>query len=108
MNLPNIGQIGNLPRNAVVETYGLIDSTGPQAAAFGDVPDGVQNILQTHISNQELTVRAALSGDRHLALQVLLNDPLSSRLTIAQAANMLEDLLEANRQVLPNFFLNPA
>ena len=108
MNLPNIGQIGNLPHNAVVETYGLIDSTGPQAAAFGDVPAGVRNILQTHISNQELTVRAALSGDRQLALQVLLNDPLSSRLTIAQAANMLEDLLEANRQVLPNFFFEPS
>ena len=104
MNLPNTGQIGNLPPGAVVETHGLIDSTGPQALSFGNVPAGVQGILHRHIVNQELTVRAALDGDRALAVQVLLNDPLSSRLTIDQASRMLDELLEANRQYLPNFF----
>ncbi len=104
MNLPNVGQIGNLPHHAVVETYGVIDAIGAQAITFGDVPAGVQNILQKHISNQEMTIRAALSGDRNLALQVLLNDPLSSRLTIPQASQMLDELLEANKQYLPQFF----
>lgn len=104
MNLPNMGQVGNLLRDAVVETYGTIDSTGAHATTYGDVPAGVQNILQKHVSNQELTVQAALTGDRNLALQVLLNDPLSSRLTIAQARQLLDEMLEANKQYLPKFF----
>ena len=104
MNLPNKGQIANLSHNAVVETYGVIDVTGAHATAFGEVPEGVQNVLQKHISNQEMTVQAALSGDWNLALQVLLNDPLSSRLTIPLARQLLNELLEANKQYLPKFF----
>jgi alpha-galactosidase len=104
MNLPNVGQIANLSHNAVVETYGAIDATGAHATTYGDVPLGVQNILQKHVSNQEQTVQAALTGDRNLVLQVLLNDPLSSRLTIAQARQMLEEMLEASKQYLSKFF----
>ena len=104
MNLPNAGQIPNLPYEAVVETYGVIDATGAHAITYGDVPVEIQNILEQHIHQQELTVEAALAGSRELALQVLLNDPLSSRLTIPQAKQMLEELLEANQQYLSQFF----
>lgn len=104
LNLPNTGQVSNLPHNVVVETHGTIDAAGARATAYGEVPVGVQNVLQTHISNQEMTVQAALTGNRNLALQVLLKDPLSSRLTIQQASQMLDELLEANRSWLPLFF----
>jgi alpha-galactosidase len=104
MNLPNTGQISNLPYEAVVETYGVIDATGAHAITYGDIPVGIQNILEHHVNQQEMTVEAALQGSREIALQVLLNDPLSSRLTIPQAKQMLEELLEANQQYLPQFF----
>ena len=104
MNLPNRGQISNLPKDVVVETYGVINSTGTHALTIGEVPAGVQNILLKHILNQELTIQSALQGDDQLALQVLLNDSLSSRLTIEQARQMLAELLEANKQYLPKFF----
>jgi alpha-galactosidase len=104
MNLPNVGQIANVSRHAVVETCGAIDSAGANAIAFGEVPAGVQAILQRHISNQEMTVQAALTGDWNLALQVLLNDPLSGRLSIPQARQLLRELLEANQKYLPLFF----
>lgn len=104
MNLPNVGQIANLSYDAVVETYGVIDATGAHAITYGAIPAGVQNILEHHIHQQELTVEAALQGSREIALQVLLNDPLSSRLTIPQAKQMLEELLKANKQYLPLFF----
>jgi alpha-galactosidase/6-phospho-beta-glucosidase family protein len=103
MNLPNRGQISNLPKDVVVETYGVINSTGAHALTIGEVPTGVQNILLKHILNQELTIQSALQGDDQLALQVLLNDPLSSRLTVEQARQMLAELLGANKQYLPKF-----
>ena len=104
MNLPNTGQVLNLPYGAVVETYGVINSMGAHATSYGEVPAGVQSILQKHISNQEMTIRSALAGDWDLALQVLLNDPLSGRLTIPQARQLLHELLEANKQYLPLLF----
>jgi alpha-galactosidase/6-phospho-beta-glucosidase family protein len=104
MNLPNEQQIANLPTGAIVETYGVIDSTGPHAFTYGSLPAGVQNIVEHHIRQQEMTIDAAMTGNREIALQVLLNDPFSSRLTVPQASQMLEELLEANRQYLPGFF----
>jgi alpha-galactosidase len=104
MNLPNTQQVTNLPGDAVVETYGVIDSTGAHALTYGKVPAGLQNILEHHVRQQEMTIEAAMVGSRETALQVLLNDPLSSRLTIPQAKQMLDELLEANKQYLPKFF----
>jgi alpha-galactosidase len=104
INLPNHGQISNLPKDVVVETHGVINSTGAYALTIGEVPAGVQNILLKHILNQEITIQSALQGDDQFALQVLLNDPLSGRLTVEQARQMLAELLEANKQYLPKFF----
>jgi len=106
LNLPNVGQASNLPHDAVVETFGVIDQTGVSASVSGNLPAGVQAILEHHIRQQEMTVEAALTGSWDLALQVLLNDPLSSRLTIPQARQMLHELLEANKVYLPKFFGN--
>jgi len=104
MNLPNDRQITNLPHGVIVETYGVIDATGAHAITYGAIPAGVQNILEQHVHQQELTVEAAQKGSWEIALQVLLNDPLSSRLTIPQAKQLLEELLKANKQYLPLFF----
>jgi alpha-galactosidase len=104
MNLPNVGQVSNLPYGAVVETYGVIDATGANAITYGELPAGVQNILAHHVHQQEMTIEAAQGGSRQLALQVISNDPLSSRLSIPQASQMLDELLEANRRYLPKFF----
>jgi len=103
MNLPNAGQITNLPGNAIVETFGTIDASSAHALPFGTLPPGVQTILERHIRNQEMTVTAALRGDRSLALQALLNDPLCSRLDVDTTATMLNELLEAEKGLLPQF-----
>jgi alpha-galactosidase len=103
MNLPNSGQVSNLPREAVVETYGVIDPVGAQALPIGHVPAGIQTVVEHHIRQQEMTVEAALTGSRELALQVLLSDPISSRLTVPQARQMLAEMLEANKVYLSKY-----
>jgi alpha-galactosidase len=102
MNLPNRGQIANLPSDVVVETFGVVDATGAHGISVGALPPAIQAILARHVANQELIVQAALEGDRGLALQALLNDPLTRDLETAEA--MLEEMLIANRQYLPQFF----
>jgi alpha-galactosidase len=104
MNLPNTGQIANLSHQSVVETYGVIDAAGAHATTFGDLPPAVLALVERHVRGQELTVSAALTGDRALALQALLNDPLTGRLPTDQVELMLGELLEANQKYLPLFF----
>jgi alpha-galactosidase len=98
LNLPNQGQISNLPPEVIVETEGVVDAGGARPVAFGPLPDGVAAVVGHHARLQEMTVRAGLSGDRALALQVLLNDPLSARLGIDAAETLLDELLAANER----------
>ena len=101
VNLPNTGQIDALPRGAVVETLAEITSAGAQPLTVGAVPPGVLSTLQPHVTNQEMIARAALEGDRSLALQAMVNDPLVPNLQIAR--KVLDELLEAHAAYLPQF-----
>ena len=56
----------------------------------------------TRKAYEELTVEAALSGDRRVALRALLANPLVPDFPTAR--DLLEALLEANRAHLPRFF----
>ncbi len=103
MNLPNQGQIGNLPHDVVVETYGVIDNSGAHGISAGDLPPAIQAIVSRHASNQELIVEAALTGDIALARRALLNDPMVT-LPPETAVAMLDELLEANKAHLPLFY----
>ncbi|MCF7837897.1 MAG: hypothetical protein K9N49_04635, partial [Candidatus Marinimicrobia bacterium] len=104
MNLPNVGQIENLPRGAVVETPGLINATGFAAVAVGALPVPIQTVVLPHALNQALIVGAARTGDWEMAYQALINDPLCSHLSIPKIKAMGRKLLEANRAFLPRFF----
>jgi len=104
VNLPNTGQIDNLPRGAVVETLAELSPTGPSPLTVGALPLGVLSTLQPHVVNQELIAQAALNGDRLLALQAMVNDPLVGDLKVA--TTLLDELLEAHARYLPQF--NPA
>lgn len=101
VNLPNRGQIDNLPRDAVVETMGMVGATGAHGISVGALPPGVLGTVYPHVINQELIVDAALTGDRHLALQALLGDPLVRDLRTAP--RMLDELLVAHKEYMPQF-----
>jgi alpha-galactosidase len=101
VNLPNVGQIDNLPRGAVVETLAEITSAGVQPLTVGALPHGVLSTLEPHVVNHELIARAALEGDRRLALQAMVNDPLVHDLKIARP--LLDELLAAHADYLPQF-----
>lgn len=103
VNLPNIGQIDNLPRNAVVETLGQVDSRGFTPLAIGKLPEDVKPLIEIHCKNQIETLEAAVSGDRELAFQALINDPLCSHLSVDETRAMGAELMAATAEWLPQF-----
>lgn len=103
VNLPNIGQIDNLPRNAVVETMGQVDSRGFTPLAVGNVPDKIKPLVEIHCENQIATLQAAITGNKELALQALKNDPLCSHLSEDKIIAMGNELMAATSKWLPQF-----
>jgi alpha-galactosidase len=94
VNVPNHGLIPNLPGDAIVEVPGYISGFGVQGLSVGPLPPGIADVLTRRISQQELTVAAALGGDRALAVQALLADPLVPDARVA--GELLDEMLAAH------------
>lgn len=101
VNLPNTGQVSNLPPGVVLEGTTLVNGSGFHPLNFGALPPGITAILQRVIGVQELTVAAALNGDYHLLIQALLAE--GHVLTRQQAEALADALLAAQKQWLPRF-----
>jgi alpha-galactosidase len=103
VNLPNTGQVMNLPPGVILEGTTLVNGSGFHPLNFGQLPPGLTAILQRVIGVQELTVAAALSGDYRLLVQALLAD--GHVFTRQQAEALADALLAAQRQWLPHFHM---
>ena len=99
--MPNTGQITNLPEGVVVETWGTVGKGGVSPCDSGAVPDGLLGYVQLLIDEQELTVEAALSGDRDKVVRAMHISPLLQNKDAA--AELTDRLLAATRQWLPQF-----
>ncbi|MFD0670724.1 hypothetical protein [Cohnella sp. GCM10027633] len=104
VNVPNAGQIRNLPPGSVVETLGVVNRLGFTPLTVGDLPEPILNMVLPHVNNQNLIVEAALIGNKDQALHALYNDPLCAHLTWSEIREMGLKLLEAHRPYLPQFY----
>ena len=102
-NTPNIGQISNLPLEAVVETAVLVDRNGISPVSFGRLPSVVQAICEPWTQVYTMTVDSCFNRDRDLALQALRMDPLCSHLNGFQVNEMGERLLKAQKHFVKIF-----
>jgi alpha-galactosidase len=101
VNLPNNGKIPNLPPTAVVEVPAVVGAAGITGLSVGPLPEAIAAVLSARAQQQELTVRAALSGDRAIAVQAMALDPLVP--DTATAAAILDDAILAHTPALDRF-----
>ena len=102
VNLPNHGAIPNLPYDAVVEMPAAATATGLRPIQLADFPDTLAAIINRKICASQLTVEAALNNDRRLFIEALLADGAVTERSTAQ--KLMEALLQAQKEYLPNFF----
>lgn len=102
LNIPNNGGlIPNLPADAIVEVPGVISGMGIQGLGFPPLPDGIAALCRRELELSSIIVEAAATGDRNLALQALLLDPMIDDLDTARA--ILNDFLTEFAEFLPQF-----
>ena len=101
-NLPNVGQISNLPLGAIVETPVVVNGAGIQAAHMGALPEPIAELLRRETTVAQLCVDAAVEGNREKALQCLLLDPVIS--DIDTGKKILDDYLTSYKEYLPQFW----
>jgi len=102
VNLPNHGAAPNLPPDAILELPAAATAGGLRPLFIPDFPTPLAALLTRKIASIRLTVEAALAGDRKLFYEALLAD---GAVTDPELARKLgDDLLDAQRAYLPNFF----
>ncbi|OGV70434.1 MAG: hypothetical protein A3K19_12700 [Lentisphaerae bacterium RIFOXYB12_FULL_65_16] len=101
-NIANHGCVPNLPATAEVEVEAVTDSCGVRGLQMGEAPLHLKGILEKRFAWHEFVADAAVKGDRNLALQALMLDEMA--ILPDKAAAMLDELLTASKDLLPQFF----
>ena len=101
VNVMNHGCNLDLPENAVIERNCVIDSNGAHPLQIGHTPLKIRGLLQTVKAYEQLTIQAAVYGDKDAALQALTIHPLVNSAETARL--MLQDILTENQNFLPAF-----
>jgi 6-phospho-beta-glucosidase len=106
VDVRNDGALPDLPDDAVVEVPARVDAAGARPLPQAPLAPELLGLVQQAKAYERLAVRAALSGDRAVALKALLANPLVREYRVA--APLLDALLERSRPYLPRFFPNGA
>lgn len=102
-NVMNDGVIDNLPQ-CCVEVPCLVDKNGIQPTKIGELPIQLAALMQTNINVQALTVEAALTGNRdHIYHAAMLDPHTAAELSLEQIWAMVDDLIEAHGDWLPEY-----
>jgi len=102
INVPNLGIISNLPPWGTLEVPAYIDPMGVHPLCMGSFPKGIAAVLADRLHQYEITIDAALTGDRSLAVQALLMDGYAKSAEVAEA--LLDEILVAEKDWLPDFW----
>lgn len=100
-NLPNVGQVANLPAGAILEGPAAADGSGLHPIAVGSLPSGLVGTLATRLAWVETVVEAAIEGSREKFIQALLLDCAVD--SVETAVALADELLAAQAEFLPQF-----
>lgn len=103
-NLRNFGLIDNLPAGACVEVPVLASRSGIRPFHVGSLPDNLAILVNTSSRCEELAIDGAMEGDPWKIFQAVLFDPLSSAvLSMAEIKQMVQEMLDKNKEYLTYF-----
>jgi alpha-galactosidase len=103
LNIPNSGQCADLPADVVTESVCVVDSSGVHGSEPVHAPPFFAAWLNRVVAAQELTVEAALTGDRELVHAAMLLDPHAGTLGFATIQRLSDELISSTRRWLPQF-----
>lgn len=98
-NLPNQGQVANLPAGAIVESPAVADAAGMHPLMQPALSPAIAGALATRFQWVETIVEAALEGSREKFIQSLVLDGYVT--SLGQATALADELLSAQSSYLP-------
>jgi galacturan 1,4-alpha-galacturonidase len=92
VNLPNRGQMPDMPPEAVVETNAFFSRDSVQPVLTQGMPNALRNLTLQHVENQEGILEAALERNLEAAYRVFLNDSQVRKLSRENARSLFKEM----------------
>lgn len=102
VNTINNGAISDIPNDSAVELNCVITKDGPKPIAVGEMQVAVKGLISQIKSFERVAAEAAVTGDYNTALVAMTINPLVPSDAIAKS--ILDEMLEAHKEYLPQFF----
>ncbi|MBS4210424.1 6-phospho-beta-glucosidase [Bacillus sp. FJAT-50079] len=101
VNVINNGAISQLPDDVAVEVTCVVNHEGAKPLQVGKLPPEINGLIQQVKAFEQLTIEAAVTGNKQKALLALVNSPFVPSSKVAK--QILKDIIEANKDYLPQF-----
>jgi len=101
-NVANHGLISNLPEGYAVEVPCVVDHLGIRPERVGALPAQCAAVNRGFVNVGQLTVQAALTGDKRMVRQAAMVDPnTAATLTVDQIWDLCDELTAAHGDLMP-------
>ena len=102
VNIPNYGQIPNLPLGAVVETNAVFRDDSVIPVQAGPIPAPILGLISRVCAEQEMVAKACIDRDLELAFQAFTGDPLVT-ISTADARKLFDEMVENTKEYLQEY-----
>lgn len=103
VNIPNRGQIPNLPLDSIVETNAVFCADSVRPVFAGEVPASIYPLVSKAAGQQEAVAQACHDRDLEQAFRVFANDNLVT-LNIQDAQVLFNEMVENTKDYLQEYF----
>ena len=104
VNLPNVGQIPNLPLGAVVETNAVFRDNDLRPVMAGPIPKEILPLVSRVCTEQEAVFDAITRRDLDAIFQAFISDPLVT-CSISDAKKMFDEMIDNTKEYLKDYNL---
>lgn len=99
VNIPNYGQIPNLPLGSIVETNARFTSDSVTPVFAGNIPQNILGMITNTLANQELVAESAFTKKLEPAFEAFVNDPLNP-LGLKDSKDLFNTMVKNTEQYL--------
>ncbi len=102
VNLPNMGQIPNLPLGVVVETNASFRADSVNPIVAGPLPDPLYGLIAPIVAEQEMVVEAGLTRNIELAFKAF-SSSNHMPLPVNKARELFNEMIENTKEYLTDY-----
>lgn len=104
VNMPNIGQMPDMPKGVVVETNCVFDDGMVKPVIANPLPPAVQALVLRNAMNIETCYHGIKERNLDEIFLSFLNQPLCSTLTVDNAHKLFKEMIGATKPYLKDYF----